>query len=109
MSLWLQCAYVLCRLFHKPEEKAEVLKNDEVDQPGLSPTTSPDETSSDVVQESPTPDMKGGKESEGISKWNDSFDHMTPDTVTMPPIDSYMASDVEVSGPEETIFSVSDS
>ncbi|KAL6182756.1 hypothetical protein ACLB2K_044169 [Fragaria x ananassa] len=100
-----QCAYVLCRLFHKPEEKAEVLKYDEVDQPGLSPTTSPDETSSDVVQESPTPDMKGGKESEGISQWNDSFDHMTPDTVTMPPIDSYMASDVEVSGPEETIFS----
>ncbi|KAM5571403.1 protein NTM1-like 9 [Rosa sericea] len=99
-----QCAFVLCRLFHKPEEKAEVLKYDEVDQPGLSPTTSPDETSSDIVQESATPDMKGGKESEGISRWNDSFDHMTPDTLTVPPNDSYMASDVEVYGPEDTIF-----
>ena len=102
----LQCAFVLCRLFHKPEEKAEVLKYDEVDQPGLSPTTSPDEASSDVVQESTTPDMKGGKESEGISRWNGSFDHMIPDTVTMPPIDSYMASDVEAYEPEETIFPV---
>ncbi|XP_024169725.1 protein NTM1-like 9 isoform X1 [Rosa chinensis] len=99
-----QCAFVLCRLFHKPEEKSEVLKYDEVDQPGLSPTTSPDETSSDIVQESATPDMKGGKESEGISSWNDSFDHMTPDTLTVPPNDSYMASDVEVYGPEDTIF-----
>ncbi|XP_050376936.1 protein NTM1-like 9 isoform X2 [Argentina anserina] len=98
-----QCAFVLCRLFHKPEEKAEVLKYDEVDQPGLSPTASPDEASSDVLQESATPD-KGGKDSEGISKWDDSFDQMTPDAVTMPPTDSYMASDVEVNEPEEAIF-----
>ncbi|KAK9926457.1 hypothetical protein M0R45_023687 [Rubus argutus] len=97
-----QCAFVLCRLFHKPEEKAEVLKYDEVEQTGLSPTNSPDEASSDVVQETATPDMKGGKQSEGISRWlNDNSDHMTADTLTVPPIDSYMASDVEDHGPEE--------
>jgi hypothetical protein len=97
----LQCAFVLCRLFHKPEEKAEVLKYDEVEQTGLSPTNSPDEASSDVVQETATPDMKGGKQSEGISRWlNDNSDHMTPDTLTVPPNYSYMASDVEDHGPE---------
>ncbi|XP_008245853.1 PREDICTED: protein NTM1-like 9, partial [Prunus mume] len=101
-----QGAFVLCRLFHKPEEKADVLKYDEVEQTGLSPTTtkySPDETSSDVVQETATPDMQGEKQSESIMRWwNDKSDNMSPDALPPVPGDSYMASDVEDPGAEET-------
>lgn len=102
----MQCAFVLCRLFHKPEEKADVLKYDEVEQTGLSPTTtksSPDETTSDVVQETATSDMQGEKQSESIIRWwNDKSDNMSPDALPPVPGDSYMASDVEDPGAEET-------
>lgn len=102
----MQGAFVLCRLFHKPEEKADVLKYDEVEQTGLSPTTtksSPDETSSDVVQETATSDMQGEKQSESIMRWwNDKSDNMSPDALPPVPGDSYMASDVEDPGAEET-------
>ncbi|KAL6280751.1 hypothetical protein ACE6H2_017632 [Prunus campanulata] len=101
-----QGAFVLCRLFHKPEEKADVLKYDEVEQTGLSPTTtksSPDETSSDVVQETATSDMQGEKQSESIMRWwNDKSDNMSPDAQPPVPGDSFMASDVEDPGAEET-------
>lgn len=53
----MQGAFVLCRLFRKSEEKNGVLKYDE-EQPG-SPVTiksSPDDTSSDLVQETTMPD-----------------------------------------------------
>ncbi|KAJ0048558.1 hypothetical protein Pint_14929 [Pistacia integerrima] len=50
--LWLG-AFVLCRLFRKSDEKNDVLKYDEVEQAGSPVTTksSPEDTSSDLVQE----------------------------------------------------------
>ncbi|XP_040986340.1 protein NTM1-like 9 [Juglans microcarpa x Juglans regia] len=96
-----QAPFVLCRLFRKPEEKADIVKYDEVDHTGSSPTTtksSPDDISSDVVQETPMSDMQVGNQSEGIKRWlTDELDNITP-TAHMP-VDtssiSYMASDVE--------------
>lgn len=57
--------YVLCRLFHKPDEKPDSSKYDEFEPTGLSPSTnksSPDETSSDVFQEPSVLDMPICKE-----------------------------------------------
>ncbi|KAL5764379.1 hypothetical protein ACOSQ2_016973 [Xanthoceras sorbifolium] len=54
----LQGSFVLCRLFRKSDERNDVVKYDEVEQTG-SPTTnksSPDDTSSDLVQENNMPD-----------------------------------------------------
>ncbi|KAG2680601.1 hypothetical protein I3760_11G105800 [Carya illinoinensis] len=96
-----QAPFVLCRLFRKPEEKADIVKYDEVDNTGSSPTTtksSPDDLSSDVVQETPMSDVQVGNQSEGIKRWlTDELDnitsnaHMPVDTSSI----SYMASDVE--------------
>ncbi|CAA2972503.1 NTM1-like 9 [Olea europaea subsp. europaea] len=58
--------YVLCRLFHKTDEKPDSSKYDEAEPTGLSPSTnksSPDETSSDVFQEPSVLDMPICKES----------------------------------------------
>jgi hypothetical protein len=103
----VQGAYVLCRLFHKPEEKPQALKYDEVEHTGLSPTTtksSPDDTLSDAVQETATSVMPGVNQSEGIKRWlTDKSDNMTPTTLI--PVEtssnSYVASDVEDHVPEE--------
>ncbi|XP_050151836.1 NAC domain-containing protein 14-like [Malus sylvestris] len=99
-----QGAFVLCRLFHKPEEKADVPKYDEVEQTGLSPTTtksSPDE-SSDIIQETATSEIQGENQAEGIMRWlTDNSDNVTPDA--LPPLpDIFMASDVEDQGAVET-------
>lgn len=62
----LQGDYVLCRLFHKTDEKPDSSKYDEAEPTGLSPSTnksSPDETSSDVFQEPSVLDMPICKES----------------------------------------------
>ncbi|KAG6688104.1 hypothetical protein I3842_11G107300 [Carya illinoinensis] len=96
-----QAPFVLCRLFRKPEEKADIVKYDEVDNTGSSPTTtksSPDDLSSDVVQETPMSDVQVGNQSEGIKRWlTDELDNITPNAHM--PVDtssiSYMASDVE--------------
>ncbi|OMP02741.1 No apical meristem (NAM) protein [Corchorus olitorius] len=56
-----QGAFVLCRLFHKPEEKIDAVKYDEVEQSGLSPTmtkSSPDDASSDLLQDTVSSDMQ---------------------------------------------------
>ncbi|XP_030472110.1 protein NTM1-like 9 [Syzygium oleosum] len=93
-----QAAYVLCRLFRKAEEKPEVVKYDEVEQTGLSPTakSSPDE--SDVVPETPVSDVQVKLQSDGIQRWlTDKLDKMTPNA-QMPVescCNSYIASDVE--------------
>lgn len=86
----MQSPFVLSRLFRKPEEKAEIVKYDEVEHTGSSPTTtksSPDDISSDLVQETPTSDMQVGNQSEGIKRW-------LTDTGSIS-YNSYMASDVE--------------
>ncbi|KDP25178.1 hypothetical protein JCGZ_20334 [Jatropha curcas] len=85
-----QSAFVLFRLFRKPEEKTDTVKYDEVEQTGYSPTTSkssPDDTSSDLVQETATSAVQVGKQSEGIAKWLiDEADNMTPSVAA--PVDS---------------------
>lgn len=67
----IQGAYVLCRLFRKPEEKTDNGKFDEVEPAGFSPTTvksSPDDTSSGLFQEQSLLDMEVGKQPEGIKR-----------------------------------------
>ncbi|CAL1373737.1 unnamed protein product [Linum trigynum] len=94
-----QSPFVLCRLFRKSEEKINVVKYDEVEQTGYSPTTtksSPEDTSSDVVQETATSFFRVGKQSDA------SCDNMTP-TALVPATDSscnnsLMNSDVEDHG-----------
>ncbi|CAN1779404.1 Protein NTM1-like 9 [Linum perenne] len=89
-----QAAFVLFRLFRKPEEKVDVVKYDEVEQTGFSPTTtksSPDEATSDLVQETATSGMRVGKQ-------DTLFDSMTPTTALVPAdssCNSHMNSDVE--------------
>ncbi|KAL5551454.1 hypothetical protein UlMin_001630 [Ulmus minor] len=103
-----QDAFVLCRLFHKPEEKPDAPKADVLDQTGLSPTAtkfSPDDTSSDLLQEAETSDLQDGDQSEGIKRWlTDNTDNMTP--AAQVPVESCsnscMASDVEDHGTNET-------
>jgi hypothetical protein len=97
----MQSPFVLCRLFRKQEEKADVSKYDEVENTGSSPTatrSSPDDTSSDLAQATP---MQVGDQSEGIKRWlTDKSDNMTPNALL--PVEtssisynSCMASDVE--------------
>lgn len=96
-----QGAYVLFRLFYKPNERIDNPKYDEVEPTGLSPVTtksSPGDTSSDLVQETEMSDTPTGGESENIERWlNDKSDNVTP---TAPvPVESccngYIPSDVE--------------
>ncbi|KAF3434159.1 hypothetical protein FNV43_RR25262 [Rhamnella rubrinervis] len=101
-----QVAFVLCRLFRKPDEKSDALKYDEVDQLGLSPTatkSSPDDASSDLLQETPTSDAQCDQ-SEGIKGWlTDKLENMTPSARPLESCsNSYMASDVDDHVTEET-------
>lgn len=107
-----QDAFVLCRLFRKPEEKPDASKYDEVDQTGLSPTTtksSPDDTSSDLLQETATSGMPVGEEPEVVNKWlTNKSDKMALNARV--PVDggsnSNMASDVEDHIPDGTALEV---
>ena len=57
-------------MFRKPEEKIETANYDELEQSGYSGTkSSPDDTSSDLVQEIASPDTQLGNDSEGIKNW----------------------------------------
>lgn len=93
--------FVLCRLFRKLEEKLDAPKFDEANQIGSPPTltkSSPDDTSSDVLQETATSDMPVGEEPEVIYRWSpEKLDTMTP--CAPGPVESVsnsnMASDLE--------------
>lgn len=95
----MQGDYVLFRLFRKPEEKTGVQKYDEVEQTVLSPTkSSPDETSSDLVQEPATSDTQVAEDIEGIKRWKtDKSEDLTPDAFLSVEscCNSYKASDIE--------------
>ncbi|KAK8477856.1 hypothetical protein V6N13_060317 [Hibiscus sabdariffa] len=59
-----QSAFVLCKLFHKPEERNDIGKDDEVEQPGYSPAmtkSSPDDTSSDLLQDTVSSETQAQK------------------------------------------------
>ena len=110
----MQAAFVLFRLFNKPEEKSPVSKYDEVDPTGLSPTTtksSPDDTLSDVVQlqEKATSVMPVRSQSEGIKRWlTGKSDNMTPNALVPAETssNSYVPSDVDDHVPEEDALKV---
>ncbi|XP_071919221.1 protein NTM1-like 9 [Coffea arabica] len=80
-----QAAYVLCRLFHKPDEKADSSKYDEVEPSGSSPNTvksSPDDASSDLFQERLILDMQVCKQPAGIERWlTDKSDDVTSNSL----------------------------
>ncbi|KAG8374499.1 hypothetical protein BUALT_Bualt10G0001200 [Buddleja alternifolia] len=78
-----QVDYVLCRLFHKPDEKLDNSKFDEVEPTGSSPSinkSSPDDESSDLFQE---PAEKLKEPADVKKQWTDIADCMTP-TILVP-------------------------
>ncbi|KAF9667086.1 hypothetical protein SADUNF_Sadunf16G0296400 [Salix dunnii] len=84
-----QGAFVLFRLFRKPEERTHDVKYDEIEQIGYSPTaakSSPDNASSDLIQETATSDLHSGKQSGDIKMWLTESDNMTTNSVI--PVDS---------------------
>ncbi|KAJ4851176.1 hypothetical protein Tsubulata_000465 [Turnera subulata] len=102
-----QNAFVLCRLFRKPEEKMDdALKYDQVDHTGYSNSatrSSPDDTSSELVQETTTPDLHFPNHPQAIDNWfADKSTNATPNAVV--PVDSsgnsHITSDVEDLVPE---------
>ncbi|KAI5605967.1 hypothetical protein BDE02_01G388600 [Populus trichocarpa] len=102
-----QVAFVLFRLFRKPEERTNGVKYDEIEQIGYSPTaakSSPDNASSDLVQETATSDMHSGKQSEDIKMWLTESDNVTANSVG--PVDicsnRHATSDIEDQVPEAT-------
>ncbi|KAE8722456.1 NAC domain-containing protein 62 [Hibiscus syriacus] len=59
-----QSDFVLCKLFHKPEERNDIGKDDEVEQSGHSPSmtkSSPDDTSSDLLQDTVSSETQAQK------------------------------------------------
>ncbi|KAL2518462.1 Protein NTM1-like 9 [Abeliophyllum distichum] len=88
--------YVLCRLFHKPDEKPDNSKYDEVEPSGSSPSTnksSPDETSSDLFQEPPVLDMPICKEPGDVKGWlTYESENTTPDILA--PVKAYRSDGV---------------
>lgn len=109
----VQGAFVLFRLFRKPDDRLDVSKYDEVEPTGLSPTmtkSSPEDTSSDLVQETAVSDTQAGKQSEGIQRWlTDKSDNMTTNDASVPvdsACNSYLPSEVEDHAAEEAATEV---
>jgi len=107
-----QVAFVLFRLFRKPEERTNGVKYDEIEQIGYSPTaakSSPDNASSDLVQETATSGMHSGKQSEDIKMWLTESDNVTANSVG--PVDicsnRHATSDIKDQVPEATAVEVS--
>ncbi|KAG8382586.1 hypothetical protein BUALT_Bualt05G0093000 [Buddleja alternifolia] len=89
--------YVLCRLFHKADEKLDNWKYDEVEPTGSSPfsnKSSPDDVSSDLLQEPAPLDMQILKEQE---------DYMN--AAILAPVESSASHGLDYSG-EETAMEV---
>ncbi|KAL0446570.1 UNVERIFIED_CONTAM: protein NTM1-like 9 [Sesamum latifolium] len=99
--------YVLCRLFHKADEKLYNSNYDEVERSGSFPSTnksSPDDISSDLFREPPMLDTQVLMEPEEIKKWwADQSDCMTP--TNLAPVESCASDGVNHSG-EETATEV---
>lgn len=100
--------YVLCRLFHKADERLENLKCNEVEHTVSVPSTdksSPDDVSSDVFREPAMLDMQMAKEPGDGKKWlTDQADSLTPTNVA--PLESCASDGIDHSG-EETAMEVS--
>lgn len=105
----LQGDYVLCRLFHKADEKLDNLKYNEVEHSGSLPSpnkSSPDDVSLDLVREPAMMDMQMAKEQEDIKKWwTDHADCLTPTNLAH--VESCASDGIDHSG-EETPMEVRD-
>ncbi|XP_007039299.2 PREDICTED: protein NTM1-like 9 [Theobroma cacao] len=91
-----QGAFVLCRLFHKLEEKNDTVKYEEVEQTGYSPTmtkSSRDDTSSDLLQDTVSSDTQAQKPDNVMQNGQ-----VTGDSSC----NSHMTSDAEDHATEET-------
>ncbi|XP_039050805.1 protein NTM1-like 9 isoform X2 [Hibiscus syriacus] len=92
-----QSAFVLFKLFRKPEERNDIGKDDEVEQPGYLPAmtkSSPDDTSSDLLQDTVSSETQAQKP--------DNLMHnnlVTGDSSC----NSHMTSDAEDNAVEETM------
>ncbi|PIN00439.1 hypothetical protein CDL12_27058 [Handroanthus impetiginosus] len=101
--------YVICRLFHKADEKLDKLKYDEVEHIGSVPSTSkssPDDASSDLFPEPAMLDTQILKEPGDIKTWRaDQADCMTP--TNLAPVESCASAGGDQSG-EETAMEIRD-
>ncbi|MBA0689829.1 hypothetical protein Goari_007538, partial [Gossypium aridum] len=94
-----QSAFVLCRLFHKVEERNGIVKYDEVEQTGYSPAmikSSPDDTSSDLLQDTVSSDTQAQKPDNLMQN-----DQITGDTSSC---NSHMTSNADYHATEETMM-----
>ncbi|XP_022762277.1 protein NTM1-like 9 [Durio zibethinus] len=92
-----QGAFVLCRLFHKPEEKNDIVKYHEVEQIGYSPTmtkSSPDDASSDLLQDNMSSETQAQKPDDLMLNGQ-----VTGDSSC----NSHMTSDLEDNAADETV------
>lgn len=103
----LQVDYVLCRLFHKADERLE--KCNEVEHTGSVPSTdksSPDDASPDVFREPAMLDVQIVKDPGDVKKWwTDQADSLTPTNLV--PVESCASDGIDHSG-EETAIEVRD-
>ena len=96
----VQGAFVLCRLFHKPEEKNDIVKYDEVEQTGYSPImikSSPDDTSLDLLQDTVSSETQAQKPDNLMQNGQ-----VTGDSS----YNSHMTSDAKDNAAEETVVEV---
>ncbi|MBA0564003.1 hypothetical protein Golob_008962, partial [Gossypium lobatum] len=94
-----QSAFVLCRLFHKVEERNDIVKYDKVEQTGYSPAmikSSPDDTSSDLLQDTVSSDTQAQKPDNLMQN-----DQITGDTSSC---NSHMTSNADYHATEETMM-----
>ncbi|KAL1556438.1 protein NTM1-like 9 isoform X2 [Salvia divinorum] len=100
--------YVLCRLFHKTDERLDNLKCSGVEHTDSVPCTdksSPDDVSSDVFRETSMLDMQMVEESGDVMKWlTNPGDCLTP--TNLAPVESCVPVGIDHSG-EETAMEVS--
>ncbi|GMJ06312.1 hypothetical protein HRI_004300400 [Hibiscus trionum] len=93
-----QAAFVLCRLFHKVEERSDTVKYDELEQTGYSLAmikSSPDDASSDLLQDTVSSETQAQKPDNLVQN-----DHVTGDTSSC---NSHMTSNADYHATEETV------
>ncbi|KAK8489109.1 hypothetical protein V6N13_046820 [Hibiscus sabdariffa] len=93
-----QTAFVLCRLFHKVEERNDAVKYDELEQTGYSLPmikSSPDDTSSDLLQDTVSSETQAQKPNNLMQNYQ-----VTGDTSSC---NSHMTSNADDHATEETV------
>lgn len=97
----MQSAFVQCRLFHKPEEKNDIVKYDEVEQTvcsaAMTKSAPDDDTSSDLVQDTISSETQAQNPDTSMPNGQ-----ITGDSCC----NSHMTSDAEDHAAEETLVEV---